>query len=140
MPHHPSKSWYSFILKKCRDDLEAIRKRVAIAIRKQGGASGAGSALTSPINKPGPTSSHSGLTWPDETSSQRPALQVQTGSSHQNTAASKGADDERDDIETICQFFVNGGGNDSDDEQVWRNLTNYVSDARPLLLLCSQGC
>jgi hypothetical protein len=34
--------------------------------------------------------------------------------------------DEQEDFDVICEFFANGGGNDSDDEQVWLNLTNHV--------------
>jgi hypothetical protein len=36
--------------------------------------------------------------------------------------------EEQEDIDAICRFFANGGGEESDDELVWANLTKSVSD------------
>jgi hypothetical protein len=46
----------------------------------------------------------------------------------QNQGVAHQDKNEQEDFDTICQFFAGGGGNDSDDEKVWMNLTNYVRE------------
>jgi hypothetical protein len=131
MPHHPHNSWYGFISTKCKAELEDIRKRVGIASRKALHASAPVPVLESPKLEVAAAPSkrqklHSELPKQRETQ-EGPApptpKSIVDGVNHQDMK-----EDEREDFDAICEFFASGGGNDSDDEQVWLNLTNHVCD------------
>jgi hypothetical protein len=117
---HPHGSWYNFVQYKCAPELDNIRKRAWIAYRKaaQAAASGTGGQVQSDVH-------------PSFSQTQQGMIESKSPT-HTNAVESPARmsfreQDEQDDFEAICRFFAGGGGNDSDDEQVWSNLANYVS-------------
>jgi hypothetical protein len=108
--HHSSASWYGFIQNKCKEDIDKLRRNAETARRKSIHQLSAGDSPVPLKRQKLDTDVSSGPA--------QPHIQDE----HE---ARKEGDDEREDFEVICQFFANGGGDDSDDERVWSNLKNH---------------
>lgn len=119
MPHHSIQSWTQHVNTKLPQVLESIRKKAGIARRKASDteSSATVSQLAATENEAGP-------------STKRPKLNSPSGDSMQVVEPITdigGQKIEEQDFETICKFFASGGGEDSDDDQVWATLAAQVS-------------
>lgn len=97
------------MFRQVRDEIEDMRKKVAIARRK------AENAYPQQQHEPDPSEA-----GPSKRARLSP-VPIE-GIKH-----SVNKEDELEDFSFICQFFVAGGGDSGDDEQVWANLEKLVS-------------
>ena len=97
--------------------MDNIRKRVNIARRKVESASQAQQSHDNPS-----TSKRQKTDVNNFDQQNGPQISINLGDELEDI----GRDIEREDIGVIVDFFASGGGNENDDDLVWRNLANHV--------------
>ncbi|KAJ6621684.1 hypothetical protein B0H10DRAFT_969944 [Mycena sp. CBHHK59/15] len=118
MPHHSVAAWNNYVSRKLRDEVENIRKKAGIAYRKEQNALQNQSRQVIDVDEPPP---------------KRARVEVPV----EPDTAAVAKDPEEEDLNTVAQFFANGGdteqtdGGDEDqsvkDARVWARLTDQVA-------------
>lgn len=117
IPHHSANSWYNYVSRNLQNELDTLRKKIGIAKRK------AQDTKTSSAAKPVDQMSSN-----ESVPLNRPSLDFPTAEPNtqaMDTTVPQSLDEQ--DFNDICQFFATGGGDNSDDEQVWEALKTHVS-------------
>jgi len=114
MPHHSTSSWQNHITRNLPNELDNLRKKIGIANRKATDAKSS-SRTQVPQN---PTEA-----GPSKMPSREPTANDGDIQAMETTVLPQ--DVERQDFDDICKFFATGGGENSDDEQVWAALETH---------------